>query len=132
MLDIERVKISQELQRQLPREMYLDKIQEIDEDVLESGCRDQVPNLQVLKNISREFRQRSRLHKKDSLSLQSMLERRGKSADQVLQKVFQEPKGVMLWSSESIAIYHERSKEDIVYLDATGNEEQRERVSSFL
>ena len=123
------MKISKELQRQLPREMCLEKLKEIDEDVMESGCRDEVPNPQVLKNISREFRQRSRLHKNDILSLKLMLDRRGKSEDEVLQKVFLEPKGVMLWSSKSIAVFHDRSKQDIVYLDATGSIKTKEKGS---
>ncbi len=109
--------------------MYLDQIQEIGEDVLESGCRDQVQNPQVLKNIPREFRQRSRLHKNDIQSLRLMLERRAKSTDQVLQKVFLEPKGVTLWSSKSISIFHERCKEDIIYLDATGSIKSKEKGS---
>lgn len=41
--------------------------------------------------------------------------------DEVLQKVLLPPKGVMLWSKRSIRIFHKRSKEDIVYIYATGS-----------
>lgn len=41
--------------------------------------------------------------------------------DEVLQKVLLHPKGVMPWSKRSISIFHKRSQEDIVYLDATGS-----------
>lgn len=58
-----------------------------------------------------------------------MLDRRGKSEDEVLQKVFLEPKGVMLWSAKSIAIFRDRSKEDIFYLDATGSIKTKEKGS---
>ncbi|KAJ4923070.1 hypothetical protein JOQ06_027806, partial [Pogonophryne albipinna] len=41
--------------------------------------------------------------------------------DQWIQKVILQPKGVMLWSKRTIRLFHDRSKEDIVYLDATGS-----------
>ena len=39
----------------------------------------------------------------------------------VIQKALQYPKGVMLWSLETIQPFAERAKEDIVYGDATGS-----------
>lgn len=48
-----------------------------------------------------------------------MVEERTDQWDEVLQKVLLLPKDVMLWSQASMPIFHQRSKEDIVYLDAT-------------
>lgn len=49
--------------------------------------------------------------------------------DEVLQKVLLHPKGVMPWSKPSISIFHKRSQEDIVYLDATGSTLKRSENS---
>lgn len=68
--------IGQDLQKQLPRAMYLEKLTEIKEDVMESGCRDKAPTPNVLKNISWEVRQKSRQHNNEILSLQIMLEKK--------------------------------------------------------
>lgn len=113
--------IGQDLQRQLPRAMYLKKLAKINEDLMESGCRDEAPTPQVLKSISWEVRQRSHLHSNDLLSLQIMLEKKKNSPEEVLQEVFLHPKGVLLWSLRSIEIFQERCREDIIYLDATGS-----------
>lgn len=117
------------LQHKLPRAMYLDKLNQIDEDVMDSGCRDEAPTPQVLKNISWEVRQQSRPHSNEILSLQMMLENKKNNPDEVLQKVFVHPKGVLLWSIRSIEIFQERCKEDIVYLDATGSIKKKEKGS---
>lgn len=58
----ERTKYSKELQKRLPRSAYLDRLSAITEEVFESGCRDDVPSPQVLKNITREVKLKSRLH----------------------------------------------------------------------
>lgn len=47
----------------------------------------------------------------------------------MLQKVLLHPKGVMPWSKPSISIFHKRSQEDIVYLDATGSTLKRSENS---
>lgn len=80
--------IGQDLQRQLPRAMYLKKLAKINEDLMESGCRDEAPTPQVLKSISWEVRQRSHLLSNDLLSLQIMLEKKKNSPEEVLQEVF--------------------------------------------
>jgi hypothetical protein len=48
----ERNVLGEKLQTQLPRSMYLQKIGPLKEDVLASGCRDEAPTPNVLKNIS--------------------------------------------------------------------------------
>ena len=50
-----------------------------------------------------------------------MTEERTDDPAEVLQKLLLEPKGVMLWSKRSIEIFHNRCKEDIKYLNATGS-----------
>ena len=105
------------------------KLAKINEDVMESGCRDEAPTPRVLKSISWEVRQRSRLHSSDMLSLQIMLETKKNTPEEVLQKVFLHPKGVLLWSLRSIEIFQERCREDIIYLDATGSIKKKEKGS---
>jgi len=91
------------------------------ESVVESGCRDEAPSPGVLKSISWRQRIKERKHKNETLSLQMMVDEKRDEPDEVLQKVILHPKGVMLWSKKSIKIFHQRCKEDIVYLDATGS-----------
>lgn len=125
----ERLKTSLELDTKPPRAMYLDKITQLDEDVLAAGCRDETPAPAVLKNISSEQRKKSRLHNNEFLSLQMMLKNKSNCEDEVLQQVFLHPKGVLLWSQRSIEIFQERCREDIVYLDATGSIKKAEKGS---
>lgn len=113
--------LGQDLQKQLPRAVYLTKITQISVEFMESGCRDEAPSPSVLKTISWETHQRSQRHSNESISLQIMLEKKTNSPDEVPQKIMLHPKGVLLWSQRSISIYHERCKEDIAYLDATGS-----------
>lgn len=94
----DRSTLGKDLQKQLPRAMYLTKIAQIPDDVMESGCRDEAPSPSVLKTISWETRQRSRQHNNEIISLQMMLEKKTNSPDEVLQKVMLHPKGVLLWS----------------------------------
>lgn len=116
-----RDKIGHELEKQLPRAMYLEKMSKMDDDVVQSGCRDEVPTPQVLRNIALEIRKKSRLHHNEIMSLQLMVANKKNNPEDVLQKVMLHPKGVFLWSSKSIEIFQSRCREDIVYLDATGS-----------
>lgn len=83
----DRETLGQELQKQLPRGMFLEKIEGRSEDVMESGCRDAAPNPNVLKNISWEARKASHQHNSEIISLQIMLQNKTNSPDEVLQKV---------------------------------------------
>ena len=121
--------MAKDLQNQLPRRMFLDNLNKIEEDVMESGCRDEAPTPQVLKTMSWEERKKSRLHKNEMLSLQKMLENKKNSSEEVLQKVFLHPKGILLWSKRGIEIFQDRCCEDIVYLDATGSIKKKEKGS---
>ena len=66
----ERTATGRGLQHQLPRAMYLEKLEKLD------GCRDKAPTPQVLKNISWEVRQKNCLHSNYMLSLQMMVEKK--------------------------------------------------------
>ncbi|RXN13015.1 hypothetical protein ROHU_009919 [Labeo rohita] len=96
-------------------------MENLKESVVESGCRDEAPSPGVLKTISWRQRMKDRKHKNETLSLQMMVEEKRDEPDEVIQKVILHPKGVMLWSKKSIDIFHQRCKEDIIYLDATGS-----------
>lgn len=109
------------MQTTLPRALYLKKMENLKQSVFESGCRDEAPSPDVLKSISWRQRMRDRKHKNETLSLQMMVEEKKDEPNEVIQKVILYPKGVMLWSKKSIDIFHQRCKEDIVYLDATGS-----------
>jgi len=117
----EQKEIHQQLQTTLPRALYLKKMENLREYVVESGCRDEAPSPGVLKSISWRQRIKDRKHKNETLSLQMMVDEKRDEPDEVIQKVILHPKGVMLWSKKSIKIFHQRCKEDIVYLDATGS-----------
>lgn len=109
------------LESKLPRSLYLESMQKIPEMVIESGCRDEAPTKEVLKNIAWTERQKKRLHSNELLSLQQMIkEQHGKDSD-VLQRVMMHPKGIMLWSRKTLSVFFQRCKEDIVYMDATGS-----------
>lgn len=116
-----RNKLGLENQNQLPRAKYLELLSKIEDDVIRSGCRDEAPNPQVLRNISYEIRQKSRCHKNETLSLEKMVANKDNNPEEVLQHVILHPKGVYLWSKRGIEIFNQRCQEDIVYLDATGS-----------
>ena len=89
--------------------------------MLDSGCRDEEPTTGVLKTISWSARKKQRRHKNEMISLQRIIEDELQEGGAIIQKVLQHPKGVMLWSLETIQLFAERAKEDIVYVDATGS-----------
>lgn len=68
------------------------------------------------------MRKKSRQHNSELVSLQIMLQKQRNTPDEVLQKVFLHPRGVLLWSLRSIQIFWERCQED-----ATGSIKKRER-----
>lgn len=109
--------------------MHLNLLNQIDEKTMKMGCRDEAPTKDVLKNMSFQMKQKSRLHKNETMSLEEMLNNKTNSADEVLQNILLKPKGVMLWSRRSIQIYVQRCVEDIVYLDATGSIIKRKKGS---
>ncbi|XP_034079088.1 uncharacterized protein LOC117550702 [Gymnodraco acuticeps] len=117
----ERQLIADTLSSKLPRTVYLQSLNKLEETVLQSGCRDEVPTTGVLKTLSWGEREKQRRHENEMVSLQLMSEDVQDKDDQWIQKVILQPKGVMLWSKRTIRLFHDRSKEDIVYLDATGS-----------
>jgi len=111
----------QQLQSVLPRALYLQCLDKIEPEVFESGCRDQAPTAAVLKNIAYMTRNKCRRHTNETLSLVKMVEEKTDEDNEVLQKVLLHPKGVMLWSKNTIRLFHRRCRDDIVYIDATGS-----------
>ncbi|KAK7130483.1 hypothetical protein R3I93_019973 [Phoxinus phoxinus] len=59
-----------------------------------------------------------------------MVEEKTDEDNEVLQKVLLHPKGVMLWSKNTIRLFHQRCRDDIVYIDATGSIVQKARGKS--
>lgn len=70
----EREAIAEVLITKLPRSLHLEKIAKLEENVMESGCRDQVPATGVMKTISWASRKKRRQHQNEMTSLQTMLE----------------------------------------------------------
>lgn len=110
----ERQRTADILTSKLPRHTYLQSLNKLEETVFESGCRDEVPTTGVLKTISWSEKKKQRWHKNEMLSLQLMFDEEKGTDDQLIQKVILQPKGVMLWSNNTIHLFHQRSKEDIV------------------
>lgn len=126
-----RKNLEKNLQTKLPRSLYLENLQNMDEKVFQSGCRDEAPGPKVLKNIACTERKKARPNSNEILSLQQIVnDQRGTDSD-VLQRIILVPKGVMLWSRRTLYKFHERCKEDIVYIDATGSIIRRDNNKTF-
>lgn len=91
----DRIELAHSLQNKLPRALYLEKLNNIREDVIRSGWRDEAPSPHILKNISKEIRTKSRLHSNEFVSLKMMIDPNDKSPDKVLQQVSLHPKAVL-------------------------------------
>lgn len=117
----DRQKLAEQLSSKLPRSIHLESLMKLEEDVLQSGCRDEVPTTGVFKTIGYSERKKNRLNKNEMISMQLMSEEEKGTEDKLIQKIILQPKGVMLWSNKTISLFHQRSKSDIVYLDATGS-----------
>ncbi|XP_020557716.1 uncharacterized protein LOC105353816 isoform X2 [Oryzias latipes] len=109
------------LQTKHPRSVYLESMLSLPPPVVQSGCRDDAVSTGVLKNISWTERQKERPHSDEVTSLQTIIDNLKGTDTEVLQKVMLHPKGIMLWSKKTLSVFYKRCKEDIVYLDATGN-----------
>ena len=94
------------------------KLTDIEE---EAGVRDHVATPSVLRTLSWEDRQKNRLDNNETLSIQKMIEEEKQQGQRLIQKYVLEPKSVMLWSQGTIQLFEERSKIDVVYIDATGS-----------
>ncbi len=89
--------------------------------VIDSGCRDDAPSKDVLKNITWSEQKIKRPHSDEFTSLKKIIDEQPGTDNDVLQNVLMHPKGIMLWSRKTLSVFYKRSKEDIVYLDATGS-----------
>ncbi|KAL1276614.1 hypothetical protein QQF64_036237 [Cirrhinus molitorella] len=79
--------ISEQLQTTLPRAFSLQKMENLKESVVESGCREEAPSPSVLKTISWRERMKDRKHKKETLSLQMMVEEKTDEPDECTQEL---------------------------------------------
>ncbi len=109
------------LQTKLPRSLYLESMHKLPQTVIDSGCRDDAPSKDVLKNITWSERKIKRPHSDEFTSLKKIIDEQPGTDNDVLQNVLMHPKGIMLWSTKTLSVFYKRSKEDIVYLDATGS-----------
>ncbi len=86
---------------------HLQCLDKIPPTVFESGCRDQAPTAAVLKNIALDTRKKCRKHENEILSLEKMVEDETDGDNEVLQKVLLHTRGVMLWSKNTIRLFHQ-------------------------
>lgn len=113
--------IAEKLETKMPRSLYLDSLNQIPEKAFQAGCRDEAPSKDVLKNIALSHRKKQRPHLNETASLQMLIDRQQGLPNEVLQRVLLHPKGIMLWSKETLSVFYQRCKDHIVYLDATGS-----------
>ncbi|XP_034067934.1 uncharacterized protein LOC117543645 isoform X1 [Gymnodraco acuticeps] len=74
-----------------------------------------------MKTLSWQARKKLRKHSNEMISLRKMMEEELETEEAVIKKIIAHPKGVMLWSNKTIDLFHDRCREDIVYVDATGS-----------
>ena len=70
----ERDAIADVLTTKLPRTLYLQKLDNLEHSVVESGFRDDVPTTGVMKTLSCNSRKKNRRHKNEMISLEIMRE----------------------------------------------------------
>ncbi|KAI8509053.1 hypothetical protein Bbelb_129010 [Branchiostoma belcheri] len=105
------------------RRERLDRLARLPEESYQSGCRDTVSSLTVLKKIKSEGR--SLPGKPEPHPLLEIHKRQQEQSIQkkvpgIVQRFLLVPPTVMLWSEETVRIWHMRTRANIAYLDATG------------
>lgn len=100
-----------------PRRQYLENLQTLAEDVFESGNRDDAPNVGVLTKARQDAQKIQVLDKSEIGALQKMFLHQqdngvGEKLPGVLRKWSGEPRSVMLWSEDTLRIYHDRTRFD--------------------
>nr|CAB3263326.1 uncharacterized protein LOC108950684 [Phallusia mammillata] len=121
-----RAELKNTLRHVAAREQHSESIKKLSEDVFESGNRDLAPNETVLKKARQEARKIQVLDESEMGALQKMFHRQrensvGEKLPGVLRKWSGEPRSVMLWSEETLRIFHDRTQFDAAYIDATGS-----------
>lgn len=110
----------------MPRLNYIDSIKTVKDNIFKSGNRDSVPSKSVL-GVARH--EANKVVVKDDNVWESLNkiyndQQRNSLNSTIkgtLQRITRLPSGIMLWSEDSLRIYRERSKTDVVYIDATGS-----------
>ncbi|KAG7526880.1 hypothetical protein JOB18_046349 [Solea senegalensis] len=92
----ERDALSQTLSTKMPRSVFLESLARLDDTVMASGCRDQVPATGVMKTVSWSQKVKRRRHKNDIISLQRMLKEEEEDPNErIIQKVGLHPKSCL-------------------------------------
>ncbi|XP_034073870.1 uncharacterized protein LOC117547349 [Gymnodraco acuticeps] len=87
----ERDALANALTSKLPRSVYLDKLNKLDDTVLASGNRDQVPSTGVMKTLSWQARKKLRKHSNEMISLRKMMEEELETEEAVIKKNYSTP-----------------------------------------
>ena len=98
-------------------------LQNVDQDARESGCWDSCPSKGVLKQIRYERRKIATPPGDVWSALQSIKENQNQmsASSATLQSISLDPPAVIFYSIKTIRILHNVWKDDLVYIDATGN-----------
>jgi len=119
----ERQIMSKVLHSKLPRQVYLQNISSLSSDEVSSGCRDGCPSKDVLKKIRQEARSVPTPSHNEWEALAEIRKQQQQACDKVvkgtLQLITMHPKGVALFIENLIRNFHERAKQDLVYVEAT-------------
>ena len=106
------------------RREHLDNLKSLDDQKFMSGCRDEAPRKEVLHKISSESKKLTDSHENEIQALLDIVHKQSDSSKRfsgVLRQVCLSPSYVMLFSLDSVKVYHHISSRDFVYLDATGS-----------
>ena len=98
----ERDALSDILSTKLPRTVFLENIERLDDTVVASGCRDKVPTTGVMKTVSWSKKTQKRRHKNEMISLQKIVaEEEAEGEGRVIQNICLYHKSVMLYSKNT-------------------------------
>ena len=102
---------------------HLERLKHLDPKALGSDCRDGCPSKDVLKQIRCEGRRIDRQDENVWLAFQKIKKDQHQESrcSATLQVIMMEPPTLIFYSMKSINVLHKVSKDDIIYIDATGN-----------
>lgn len=128
--DLQR-KLYKKLETMPPRSVCLKDMDILKELVFESMWQNRAISMSVPQKSVASKNQRSVKREHEMLSVHRMYVDQTEEPDDVLKIVSVLPKGVALWSQKSIGIFHQRSKEDIVYATGYVVEKSKENPTPF-
>ena len=108
-----------------PRRHHLDCLAKLPKESVEAGLRDGAPPTNVLRVIRQEAKKRMKFSENEFMALEIMRNEGLGDGNTVVNGVVQGisvfPTSVILFSEKSLRIAGQRSKTDILYIDATGS-----------